>query len=188
MFASGIVHGCDCVYHRTGLIWEALHWTLILKLRLKMCLGLAGVLLLAKLAKMLNIRQRQRRWRRRRMLCCAVVLQIWMNINFMALSALKHYASQPGPHMARAVEVHAALQAALTQVSMKGGRLPCTGHANVALSSEPVFICALQNVAHQYQVRGYLFEQYDDVNGRGTSSHPFTGWTALITLIATGTY
>jgi mannosyl-oligosaccharide glucosidase len=46
----------------------------------------------------------------------------------------------------------------------------------------------LQALTSQYIARGYLFEQYDDRDGSGTSSHPFTGWTALIALVATGAY
>lgn len=46
----------------------------------------------------------------------------------------------------------------------------------------------LQNLVEQYESRGYLFEQYDDRDGKGTSSHPFTGWTALVALIAANAY
>ncbi len=45
-----------------------------------------------------------------------------------------------------------------------------------------------QTLVSEYHDNGYLFEQYDDRTGRGTSSHPFTGWTALVALIATNSY
>ncbi len=46
----------------------------------------------------------------------------------------------------------------------------------------------LGTLAGAYRNQGYLYEQYDDTDGRGTSSHPFTGWTALVTLIAAMEY
>lgn len=80
--------------------------------------------------------------------------QIWMNINYLALSALQHYGSVPGPHAAAAAALAAELR-----------------------------IAVVDNVAAQYEGSGYLWEQYDDVDGRGMSSHPFTGWTALVALM-----
>lgn len=46
----------------------------------------------------------------------------------------------------------------------------------------------LRNVVQQYHTTGYLWENYRDENGRGQGSHPFTGWTALVVLIAGETY
>jgi len=48
----------------------------------------------------------------------------------------------------------------------------------------------LGNVVKQYSARGggYLWENYDDKSGEGTGSHPFTGWTALVALIAAERY
>ncbi|KAL6757456.1 glycoside hydrolase [Haematococcus lacustris] len=85
--------------------------------------------------------------------------QVWVNINFLALSALKYYATTPGPYQQQATQIHLALNNNL-----------------------------LQTLVSQYYDRGYLFEQYDDRDGRGVSSHPFTGWTALLTLIAADMY
>lgn len=46
----------------------------------------------------------------------------------------------------------------------------------------------LRNVVQQYHTTGYLWENYRDESGRGQGSHPFTGWTALVVLIAGETY
>jgi mannosyl-oligosaccharide glucosidase len=81
--------------------------------------------------------------------------QIWVNINFLALRALRHYGSAAGPHAEEAGAAYAALRDNL-----------------------------LTNLAQQYSSTGYLWEQYDDTDGAPKGSHPFTGWTALLTLVA----
>ncbi len=43
--------------------------------------------------------------------------QVWVNINYLALQALGHYAQQPGPHRERAAELHATLRTNLLEVS-----------------------------------------------------------------------
>ena len=80
---------------------------------------------------------------------------IWINVNYLVLDALKHYAGEGGPHSAQA------------------GRLFYALKGNV-----------MGNVVRQYERTGYLWENYDDKTGVGTGSHPFTGWTALVVLIA----
>jgi hypothetical protein len=55
--------------------------------------------------------------------------------------------------------------------------------------ARPFRFCTLarlhpQNLETQFTNKGYLYEQYDDTNGRGSGSHPFNGWTALAALIA----
>ncbi len=46
----------------------------------------------------------------------------------------------------------------------------------------------LSNVGRQYQLTGYLWENYKDDTGNGQGSHPFTGWTALLVLMESETY
>ncbi|KAG2483058.1 hypothetical protein HYH03_018041 [Edaphochlamys debaryana] len=85
--------------------------------------------------------------------------QIWMNINYLVLRALNHYAAVGGEVGAAAAAAHDELRKRL-----------------------------LTTLLSNYRNNGYLYEQYDDETGRGTSSHPFTGWTALLTLIAAQEY
>lgn len=46
----------------------------------------------------------------------------------------------------------------------------------------------LNNVVGQYHETGYLWENYDDQTGKGQFSRPFTGWSALVLLIASEQY
>ncbi|CAL5220064.1 g2015 [Coccomyxa viridis] len=84
---------------------------------------------------------------------------IWLNINFLALSALKHYSQVPGRNQEQARQLYAALRDSI-----------------------------LSNVGRQYQLTGYLWENYKDDTGNGQGSHPFTGWTALLVLMESETY
>ncbi|KAG2438869.1 hypothetical protein HYH02_010667 [Chlamydomonas schloesseri] len=86
--------------------------------------------------------------------------QIWININYLVLRSLSYYARHGSP------EVAAAAAAAHDELRRR----------------------LLRTLVGGYKRQGYLYEQYDDDTGRGTSSHPFTGWTALVTLIAAQEY
>ncbi|KAL1947585.1 hypothetical protein VTO73DRAFT_13309 [Trametes versicolor] len=85
---------------------------------------------------------------------------IWIQMNYLALSALhKTYAAQEGPYQERAKEIYAELR------------------KNV-----------VDNVHKEYVRTGYVWEQYDALTGEGRRSHPFTGWTSLVTLIISEKY
>ncbi|KAH8108478.1 glycoside hydrolase family 63 protein [Phellopilus nigrolimitatus] len=85
---------------------------------------------------------------------------IWIQMNYMALSSLyKKYAKEPGPNQARAKEIYAELR------------------KNV-----------IDNVFKEYERTGYVWEQYDAITGEGRRSHPFTGWTSLVTMILAEKY
>ncbi|GAQ91059.1 mannosyl-oligosaccharide glucosidase [Klebsormidium nitens] len=80
---------------------------------------------------------------------------VWINLNYLALAALRHYGDAPGPYRERAREVHAELRRNL-----------------------------VGNIVDQYYKSGYIWEQYKDSDeGDGTGSHPFTGWSALVVLM-----
>ena len=81
---------------------------------------------------------------------------VWINMNYLAVRALRHYASEQGPHQETARRVLARLRRAV-----------------------------VNNVMREFWRTGFLWEQYDDRTGRGQRIHPFSGWTALTTLIMT---
>lgn len=83
-----------------------------------------------------------------------------MPMNYLALSALhKKYAAEDGPHQAQARQIYDQLR------------------KNI-----------IENVYKEYERTGYVWEQYDATNGEGRRSHPFTGWTSLVTLIISEKY
>lgn len=84
---------------------------------------------------------------------------IWININYLAVRALHHYAQTPGPYQKLSSDVYGELR------------------SNV-----------IRNIFRNYQSTGYIWEQYNDVTGRGQGCHPFTGWSALVTLIMAEVY
>ena len=83
--------------------------------------------------------------------------QIWLNMNYLVISSLKHYAEM-GNEKCR----HAQLAGELYDQLRKN---------------------VVRNVLQQYQKTGYFWEQYDDTKGTGMGSHPFTGWTSLFVLM-----
>lgn len=85
--------------------------------------------------------------------------QIWMNINYLALKALHHYGSQPGPYSEDAKRIYVELRHNL-----------------------------VKNVINQYKRSGYVWEQYNDSTGEGSGCKPFTGWSALVVLMMAEQY
>ncbi|CAG8456176.1 9202_t:CDS:10 [Ambispora leptoticha] len=85
---------------------------------------------------------------------------IWININYLVLSSIyKNYAPKPGPYQSKAQKIYKELR------------------KNV-----------IKTVYQEYERTGYPWEQYSALNGKGRRSHPFTGWTALVTLIMAENY
>lgn len=79
---------------------------------------------------------------------------VWININFLAVRALSHYASTPGPYQGTAQAIYTDLRHNL-----------------------------ITNMFSEYQRSGFIWEQYDDRTGHGKGSHPFTGWSSLVVLV-----
>ena len=84
---------------------------------------------------------------------------IWINMNYLALSALHHYANSPGEYQQLSKKIYDELR------------------SNI-----------VNNIFREYQRTGYIYEQYDDQTGKGKGSHPFTGWSALVVLIMAEKY
>lgn len=84
---------------------------------------------------------------------------IWINVNFLALEALKYYSSVPGPVQALSASLYSALK------------------NNV-----------VTNLVNQYTASGFIWEHYDDKTGAGAGTRPFTGWSALVLAIMGDAY
>ena len=84
---------------------------------------------------------------------------IWINMNYLALSALYHYKTVSGPYQTNAAEIYDELRSNL-----------------------------VKNIYKQYVNTGYIWENYSDKIGDGKGCHPFTGWSALVTLIMAEAY
>ena len=103
---------------------------------------------------------------------------VWMPINFLALRALKHYATPPpaqnqlpdgGGDTGGTVAATAAAPVVSEQTRLRCARAYSDLRAN-----------ALGLVLGQWSKAGSIWEHYDDETGLGLRSHPFTGWTALV--------
>ncbi|XP_002738764.2 mannosyl-oligosaccharide glucosidase-like [Saccoglossus kowalevskii] len=85
--------------------------------------------------------------------------QIWINMNYLAVRALYHYANVDGPHQQQAATTYKELRTNL-----------------------------INNIIKEYERSGYMWEQYNDLTGRGQGSHPFTGWSSLVILMMAENY
>ena len=84
---------------------------------------------------------------------------IWMNMNYLAVRALHHYANTEGPYASLAQELYGELR------------------TNI-----------VNNVVSQFKNSGFIWENYDDKTGKGKGCHPFTGWSALVVAIMAEKY
>lgn len=108
---------------------------------------------------------------------------IWIQMNWMVLKALhEKYAREEGPYKERAKKVYDELRRNVVENVFK---VSCAQALFTMFTSDVTDSwCACQ----EYQRTGYVWEQYDPDTGEGRRSHPFTGWTSLVTLIMTERY
>ena len=79
---------------------------------------------------------------------------VWVNMNYLAVAALRYYADAPGPYAERAGALADRLSLAMADT-----------------------------VVNEYDRTGFLWEHFRSMDGKGRGTHPFTGWTALVALL-----
>jgi len=84
---------------------------------------------------------------------------IWVNLNYLCLAGLHHYANLDGPVRDRAAEVYSELRNNL-----------------------------VGNMLEQWRQTGYFWEQYNPDSGVGQRTHPFNGWSSLALLALAEVY
>ena len=84
---------------------------------------------------------------------------VWIPINYLILKSLHWYAWHSGPYQVRALSIYQRLRQNL-----------------------------ISTVFTEYARSGYIWEQYNDMSGKGQGSHPFTGWSALVVMIMAEKY
>jgi len=80
---------------------------------------------------------------------------IWMNINYLIISALNRYSTDSS--------VETQLRDEITQ------------HYKTLRQG------VVDMISGEYERTGFIWEVYDDQVGQGRDNHPFTGWSALFT-------
>lgn len=86
---------------------------------------------------------------------------IWLNINYLCLDALRYYFPEVVTSSgSKSIKDPVAKQARSLYVNLK---------ANL-----------IDNIYKNWEETGYVYENYNALNGRGSGSREFTGWTALI--------
>ncbi|NXW52843.1 MOGS glucosidase, partial [Nyctiprogne leucopyga] len=84
---------------------------------------------------------------------------IWVNMNYLALRALRGYAGAEGPQRERAAGIYRELRENL-----------------------------VRNLYREFTDTGFLWESYSDSTGRGQGCRPFAGWSALVVLVMAEDY
>ena len=112
---------------------------------------------------------------------------IWININYLALSALYSYSSKSS--------VSAGLSS--EQIKLRAENIQLAKNIYSRLRSN-----VIRNIYDQFLETGYIWEQYNDGEnqekfsedgmskkaGKGQGTFPFTGWSALVVLIMSEKY
>ena len=105
---------------------------------------------------------------------------IRLNINYLTLCALRHYAGDELP-INRPAVADSEQPAARDRSGFEAVNGP---YAKLAASLYSELRANLvRNMFAEWQRTGFVWEQYSDVNGEGRGAHPFTGWSSLIVLV-----
>ena len=87
---------------------------------------------------------------------------IWININYLIISSLHRYKTDP--------TIGEALR------------------GEIAASYEYLRKGVVDAISGEHEKTGFIWEVYDDQTGEGRDNHPFTGWSALYTNLISEIY
>ena len=130
---------------------------------------------------------------------------VWININYLAIAALAHYthiAQQPASllssvlslfggssgHRQRWGDEYSHLMDHCSPLRWQDEETSGLDGRRLGAMYDGLRANVVDNIYHQYQTKGYLFENYNSTDGEGRGSHPFTGWTALVVSVLAETY
>jgi len=113
---------------------------------------------------------------------------IWININYMALVALQHYAQLTSPHLSSPLRRLQTPLAHMVSPELARADPNATLHQAITSLYDDLRHDLLANLQLEWQRTGYIWEHYNDDDGLGDGAHPFTGWSTLTLLIMAETY
>ena len=117
-----------------------------------------------------------------------------MNINYLALKALKRYGTAVLTLESVKLELEKSDRKISPKTTKKGKKytenitqrsMKILSDYNIQKKRSLELYHKLRNniqnsVLTTYHETGFLWEHYEDLKGRGTRGHPFSGWTSLI--------
>jgi hypothetical protein len=129
----------------------------------------------------------------------------WMNMNYLLVEALEHYAAAPLPEIkggvGRSTEQDAAgsnSSGVLSQVFswFWGAEAEPSGpmsrkewahtQQDAAAAAARIRQVVVSNMVDKYEHQGSLFENYEADHGLGRGTAPFTGWTGAVLPLLSG--
>lgn len=116
---------------------------------------------------------------------------IWINLNYMTVVALKHYTSHISIFSSTGSNNTKQQQSPLSHTAVQYNT-NTTNNIKLQHSMDKLYdelrTNLITNIYNNWNRTGFVYEVYDCNDGIGRRSHPFTGWTALTLLMLDESY